>query len=315
MKGGDMSFDESLHPRGKTGQFREKATTPPSGSLDAGVHATMEPREIDTQLVGLYSRHAALSNERAGHQETVDRAQRATRPSSALAATRSVEAIERLDVKLASIEREIAPLEAEFARRPWSRAFYVAAPGGHLHRSRQCSTCRPSTKFTWVTELSGSSEDEIVTAAGETACAVCFPDAPANAYAKPRTFRTLEDEEREAKIKAKAKRDAERHANKAAKAITTPDGEPLRIGWETIKTEASAKNALNRAMETLVADGLHYQYPNREYIAETQGAASKLIAALAHKQQRTAEEVSEEARARATKKLAKQYADSREMGD
>ncbi len=74
------------------------------------------------------------------------------------------------DAKLAYVELE--PYAAEFqARGGWPRGWYV--PGGHIHRSESCSSLRPTTQIGLVVELSGQTEDEIVEAAGETACTVC----------------------------------------------------------------------------------------------------------------------------------------------
>ena len=60
----------------------------------------------------------------------------------------------------------------------WSRFFLVTNKGGHIHRSLICSTCRPTTRFGWLPELSGLSEADAVDEYGSILCSVCFPDAP-----------------------------------------------------------------------------------------------------------------------------------------
>lgn len=78
---------------------------------------------------------------------------------------------------LAAVNAEIAPLEAEYARRPWSR--YVIVPGGHIHRYQGCSTLRPTTETILLIEASGvEAEAEVIARYSYTACTKCFPNAP-----------------------------------------------------------------------------------------------------------------------------------------
>lgn len=71
--------------------------------------------------------------------------------------------------------------EADAQYEGWSRAFLV--PKGHIHSSMHCTSCYPTTEYSWLTDLSGADEDEIVAYAKEIACTVCFPDAPVEKYA------------------------------------------------------------------------------------------------------------------------------------
>jgi hypothetical protein len=75
---------------------------------------------------------------------------------------------------------DMEPLDQEFARRGgWNRAYLVVTNGsGHVHRSMNCSTCYPTTQYHWMTDYSDHTEAEIVEAAGERACTVCYPSAP-----------------------------------------------------------------------------------------------------------------------------------------
>lgn len=80
------------------------------------------------------------------------------------------EAVETFDVKIIEIN-------TEFNRRGgWSRFFMV--PGGHIHSSLHCSTCRPTTQFGWLPELSGQTEADAVAEHGALLCTVCYPSAP-----------------------------------------------------------------------------------------------------------------------------------------
>lgn len=70
-------------------------------------------------------------------------------------------------------------LNAEEKYTGWSR-FYVV-PGGHIHSSMQCSTCNKNgspTKFGWMPQLSGLTEEDAVKEKGAILCTVCFPTAP-----------------------------------------------------------------------------------------------------------------------------------------
>jgi len=90
-------------------------------------------------------------------------------------------AIERrraADELLAELRAEAKPLEATYAARPWSRFFLVVNSNGHIHSSMSCSTCRPTTVFSWLPTLSGLTERDAVDAHGPLLCSVCFPTAP-----------------------------------------------------------------------------------------------------------------------------------------
>jgi hypothetical protein len=68
--------------------------------------------------------------------------------------------------------------EMERVYTGWSRFFLVTSSSGHIHSSMHCSTCRPTTTFGWMPQLSGKTEAEAVETCGPTLCSVCFPEAP-----------------------------------------------------------------------------------------------------------------------------------------
>jgi hypothetical protein len=68
--------------------------------------------------------------------------------------------------------------ELEATYTGWSRFFLVTSSPGHIHSSMYCSTCRPTTTFGWLPELSGKTEAVAVDEHGPTLCSVCFPSAP-----------------------------------------------------------------------------------------------------------------------------------------
>lgn len=157
----------------------------------------------------------------------------------------------------AQIDVEIRELSACYRDYYWNRAFLVKNANGHVHKSQDCSTCFDSTQFAWLTEFSGANEDEIVEAAGETACTICYPSAPAEVLNRPST---IVNADKVAKEAAKAEREAkrvEREAKRLAKAATVT-GEPLIVPddyWaekvEYIETEYAARREWNSAEDSM----------------------------------------------------------------
>ena len=93
-------------------------------------------------------------------------------------AERTLTSRDDLLTERAALVAEKKPLDAEFAAKPWSRFFLVQNHGGHIHSTMACSTCRPTTVFAWLPELSGLTERDAVEAYGPLLCSVCFPSAP-----------------------------------------------------------------------------------------------------------------------------------------
>ena len=79
---------------------------------------------------------------------------------------------------LGKARAEAQPLEEEFDEKRWSRFFLVTNTNGHIHRSMACSTTFPTTRWAWLPDLSGLTEEDAVKAQGPRLCSVCFPSAP-----------------------------------------------------------------------------------------------------------------------------------------
>lgn len=78
----------------------------------------------------------------------------------------------------AAIRAEMEPLHEEYAAKRWSRFFLVQNHGGHIHKDMNCSTCRPTTEYGWLPDLSGLTEKDAVEAHGPLLCSICYPTAP-----------------------------------------------------------------------------------------------------------------------------------------
>lgn len=183
----------------------------------------------------------------------------------------------------------------------WHRYFLVDNTNGHVHREMSCSTCYPTTQYRWLVGLADCDEAAMVAEYGEMACTVCFPEAPAmKGYGDGTSGLARYSAEEKAQ---RAAEKAAKQAAKDAKAITQPDGQPLRErDWRTkeagkgsvIKTERAASIALTDCLQNIIVFGYSIEdhEPQANYLAE----------ALAHKQGKTIETVLAEHEAKARKR-------------
>ena len=197
--------------------------------------------------------------------------------------------IEQARKTLAECEATARPLAEEFQRRGgWTRAWLVLNTGGHVHRTTECRTCFPSTRFAWLTHLSGQDEADIVEQAGEAACTECYPSAPLDVRKRPSRIKTPEQLAREAEK-------AERAKVKAAKAITAPDGTPLHTkGYGQIDTEFTARQSYADALAYVRSLSRSNVAFHRETIAAYREDAQLILAALAAKHGRTEDDLRDE---------------------
>lgn len=94
-------------------------------------------------------------------------------------ARRALEAFPKRAEREREVERVLAEIDAlEDLYTGWSRFFLVTSSTGHVHSSMHCSTCRPTTTYGWLPELSGKTEAEAVEQLGPNLCSICFASAP-----------------------------------------------------------------------------------------------------------------------------------------
>lgn len=141
------------------------------------------------------------------------------------------------------INEKIAKLDAVYRQYFWNRAFLVI--GGHVHSSRSCSTCYDSTQFAWLPQYSGGSEEEIVEDAGEEACTICYPSAPADVLNRPSRIVTQDKIEREQAKREREEAKKKRDAKKLASAVTA-DGSPLVVTDGSYKSVYSRENGFQQ---------------------------------------------------------------------
>lgn len=251
----------------------------PSSIVDL---TTATPIEIDTQLAEIWGRfyESYYQVERAAQQLKYLRAdnyracQRGTEAEIDAAEDRVQAARDAANLILV----ETLPFNVEFDRRGgWTRAYLVDNTGGHVHSSRNCSSCFPLTRFHWVTELSGSDESAIIEAAGETACTLCYPSAPVDVLSRPTT---IDSPRRRAQAEVAAEK-AARAVAKAAKAISNSNGTSLYGNYGILATERAAQIEL---VDLIVS---HKLYGYQEHFQTQQ----RIVAALAHKRNQTTDQV------------------------
>jgi hypothetical protein len=257
---------------------------------------TATPLQIDTQLAELFAEMAradsardaalTLAHRAAGDKQVRGYGRRAAwgmTDEAAIAAIAELDTdlagiarrdLERAVARMAAAEAQAEPLHAEYARRPWSRFFSV--PGGHIHKDNRLScNRRPDTDQRWNPALSGKSEAEAVEALGPNMCTVCFPSAPVEWTAgTPRKSREQVAAERAEAEKAARVNDP--------KLIAAPDGRPLRVDGNVLRTVRSAEIA---AVDALwwAAYGRHLGEPNEPFARSHEANAAQIVAALAAK--------------------------------
>ena len=244
------------------------------------------PIEIDTALAEYYDRQYEARGIKVNYELSVEYAKKYF-PSNETKLAEALERVRLVDNLLGSIKDAIANLEKLYTG--WNRAFLVSNANGHIHSSMSCATCFDTTRFIWLPNLSGEDRMKIAELAGESACTICYPDAPSEYFLRKSQ---LEDP---SKVQAREEREAkkkERDAKKALTGITNPDGTPLTIKErkyrETIKTERTA--------QTWAVDNIYWisQYADKDWLAEQVEERKKnheiVLEALAHKRGTSVEE-------------------------
>lgn len=154
---------------------------------------------------------------------------------------------DELIAKRVELRKTIAECNADWrAHGCWSRFYLVCNSNGHIHSSKDCSTCYDSTQYLWLTNLSGLTEEDAVQAEGEILCTICFPSAPVS------WTNGISRRDKEAKAQREAEK-AERQRKKAEKSLSL-DGEVVKISvssdeqvkrshgrWKEFKTLRSAE--------------------------------------------------------------------------
>lgn len=201
-------------------------------------------------------------------------------------------------------------------RGSWPRAYLVRNMNGHVHSSRNCSTCNKGdskTDFSWQTKFSGKTEQEIIDAAGWRACDVCYPTIQGQDRSKlPTEMFTEEEEKREIARQARASKKAEKEAKTKAEAVSAPDGGPLVLQdtYRPIHVK-NERQAVSLGRDALVTEKKWNYYDknpqkmNESHYEEEMKNLKILVEALARKRGDTEENVLKDLQVRADKEWKK----------
>lgn len=300
----------------------------------------MTPVEIDTLLAPIWERQADVQAQILRYKKietqifsTIEKIKRGEKVLRVVTAFDGIELMEKLALigrylvnegnKLAALELEALPYEAEYTRRGgWNRVFLATSSNGHAHNGQNCSTCHHGeyrTNFAWLIQYSGKSQDEIVADAGERACTTCYPSAPVNA--KGTKMFTPDEVEAQTAREAREAERARKAAEADAKSITTPEGTPLyedkRNDWK-VKTLRTAEICATDALADLIVAQRNatdpeftWRYGSDPVVAEHEQMeiarhACCLIRSIAAKKRLTFQEVFETHEKKAQAKVRKQ---------
>jgi hypothetical protein len=204
--------------------------------------------EIDTELSNLYNDEWTINQKILGYKDSLEFYVKNPRYASDNVEHYQKQ-IEILKQKLVPIKKRQRELNEIYNQDPWTRAYLVVSSDGHVHKDMYCSTCFPQTRYQWLVQYSNDDEKTIVEDAGQDACTVCYPSAPAEVLNRPSRIVTAD---KIAKAKAKEEREAKKIARIAKEKANAPtaSGEPLKIvrsiykdgkiSYEWIKTERTA---------------------------------------------------------------------------
>lgn len=240
----------------------------------------MTPSEIDTILADLWERRSKIEHYLEQSQRWLERDEaRQAKGEFTPQIEDWREAIEKHEAEIAALDNEAFPYEAEYGTRRWRRFFLVTNNNGHVHTSMECSTCFPETRYAWMPQYSGMTDEEIVERESYRACTVCLPIAPAEQKAArerhTREQREAKRAEREAKKNEKLRKQAERAEKflaKVEKQIAKSFG-----SWDKLWAEYSlhghdGKKSLYDAtfdMPAQVGNYLYDEMQERETMART----------------------------------------------
>ena len=225
--------------------------------------------KIDTELSELHNQRWALVSKLDSAEDTKKFYEKhyATRVEEI---NKAIEKIAEIKSEIFKVNRQIRDLDAIYDQDPWTRAFLVLASNGHVHSSMDCNTCFDTTRYNWLIQYSNDDENTIVEDAGQDACTICYPSAPAEVLNRASRIVTAD---KIAKAQAKAERDAKREAKLAKQKADAPtkSGEFLYFKdgkyTEEIRTERTAVSKWFQ-LQWKVEVVTHY-YDGRPHSAES----------------------------------------------
>ena len=227
--------------------------------------------KIDTELSSWYDKRWNLVSDLESAIDSVKFYEKYY-PTSVEKIQESIKKIEKIESEIGKVNVEIIKLNAIYNQDPWTRAFLVINSNGHVHSSMDCSTCFATTRYNWLVQYSNDDEKTIVEDAGQDACTVCYPSAPADVLNRPSRIVTAD---KIAKAAAKAERDAKREAKLAKQKADAPtkSGEFLYFKdgkyTEEIRTERTAVSEWNNLQYRINSEVVTHYYNGEAHTEES----------------------------------------------
>lgn len=256
--------------------------------------ATATPAEIDREIVRIQGNIARVNVDiefvhrhlRRG-QEWMDRAEDGQDIGMAREwIAEDEEKLMKLQELIEGHTEDLAPLHRAYREHGWTRFYLVTNGTGHVHSSTYCSTCYSTTRFSWLTILSGSNEAEAIEEWGERICSECFPNAPVH----PRFSEPSRQD-----LAARAERQAEKDV-KTALAVEKSLVTFVKYDHRTIKSLVAAQ----RQISMCYVDLLHYGNDHPSAPRWLAGVAA-LLEAVSEKTGETSKEIADDKWTKAVK--------------
>ena len=231
--------------------------------------------KIDTELAELDGKIWEINSQiltYRDYQKSKEQSRFSSEADKASSIAKYAEKIDELLIERAPLKDRVRELDKIYVLDPWTRAFLVINSNGHVHSSMDCKTCFDTTRYNWLVQYSNDDENTIVEDAGQDACTICYPSAPAEVLNRPSRIVTAD---KIAKAQAKAERDekkAQRIAKEKANAPTA-SGEFLTYTegkWKrVIKTERSAIIEWADLQYTINKEIVTHYYDGKAHSAES----------------------------------------------
>jgi len=227
--------------------------------------------KIDTNLAELHDQRWNLVSKQLTEIDTLEFYKKHY-PNNQESINKCEKEIASLNVLIKEVNAAIKSLDDIYNQDPWTRAFLVINSNGHVHSSLNCSTCFPTTRYTWLVQYSNDDEATIVEDAGQDACTICYPSAPAETLNRPSRIVTAD---KIAKAQAKAERDAKHEAKLAKEKADAPtaSGEFLYFKdgkyTEVIRTERTAVSEWNNLQYKINSEVVTHYYNGEPHTEES----------------------------------------------
>lgn len=195
----------------------------------------LTPSEVDTEIASFSARLARVEVE-------IQRQRKYRDDDGYLRHHYSEAKLDEAEAEANVLRTLIHELDMEYIRRGgWTRYFHVTNTNGHIHESMHCSSCLPTTQYSWRTDLSGLTMEEVVEREAYNACSVCLPIAPAEQRQAREYYNRQQREARAAEKQAKKNEKLAKQAERAVKFLAKVDKavEKHCGSWEAFRSDYS----------------------------------------------------------------------------